>query len=233
MENYIGIDVAKHTFELCRLNQKEIQQFENNKEGIRQAAKMLGSLKPKLVVMEATGGYEAMLAAGLYLAGLPVAVVNPMRIRNFARANGQLAKTDKLDAQAANRRPASPVPWSYGFPHARYLSYLPRGATVRAIARPDGYVNWATGKTPGIDLPGNKGLRSPVLGDMGVFGGKTGILLDGLRGCSYNEEQNGCARDLVYVQSLDFIGVRAFIELSGRWRYLKKQSQFAGAAIWP
>ncbi len=98
MENYIGIDVAKHTFELCCLNQQEIQQFENNTKGIRQAAKVLSKLKPKLVVMEATGGYEAMLAAGLYLADLPVAVVNPARIRDFARANGQLAKTDKLDA---------------------------------------------------------------------------------------------------------------------------------------
>lgn len=59
---------------------------------------MLSKAKPKLVVLEATGGYEAMLAAELHLAGLPVAVVNPARIRAFARANGQLAKTDKLDA---------------------------------------------------------------------------------------------------------------------------------------
>jgi transposase len=98
MENYIGIDVAKQTFDLCCLYQEKIRQFENNTTGIRKAARMLRSLNPKLVVMEATGGYEAMLAAELHLAGLPVAVVNPSRIRNFARANGQLAKTDKLDA---------------------------------------------------------------------------------------------------------------------------------------
>jgi len=98
MENYIGIDIAKHTFDLCCLHQKEIRRFENNTKGIRQTTRMLAKLKPKLVVMEATGGYEAMLAAELYAAGLPVAVVNPRRIRDFARANGQLAKTDKLDA---------------------------------------------------------------------------------------------------------------------------------------
>ena len=98
MENYIGIDIAKHTFDLCCMPQQKTRQFENNKKGIRQAAEMLVKVKPELVVMEATGGYEAMLAAELYSNGLPVAVVNPVRIRAFARASGQLAKTDKLDA---------------------------------------------------------------------------------------------------------------------------------------
>jgi len=98
MENYIGIDVAKNSFDICCTNQKKVRQFENNTKGIRQAIRILAKLKPKLLVMEATGGYEAMLAAELYAAGLPVAVVNPRRIRDFARANGQLAKTDRLDA---------------------------------------------------------------------------------------------------------------------------------------
>jgi len=98
MENYIGIDVAKQNFDLCCLNQKEIRQFENDTKGIRKALGAIKKLRPKLVVMEATGGYEALLAAELHAARLPVAVVNPRRIRDFARANGQLAKTDKLDA---------------------------------------------------------------------------------------------------------------------------------------
>jgi transposase len=98
METYIGIDIAKHTFDLNCLPQQKIQQFENNKKGIRKAVKMITKLRPKLIVMEATGGYEALLAAELHAAKLPVAVVNPRRIRDFARANGQLAKTDKLDA---------------------------------------------------------------------------------------------------------------------------------------
>ena len=98
MENYIGIDIAKRTFDVCCLAEQKVQQFENNTKGIRQAVSMIAELKPELVVMEATGGYENMLAAELHAAKLPVAVVNPCRIRNFARANGQLAKTDKLDA---------------------------------------------------------------------------------------------------------------------------------------
>jgi len=98
MENYVGIDIAKLTFDLCALPQQEIRQFENNTKGIREATRLLMKLQPALVVMEATGGYETPLAAELYAAGLPVAIVNPRRIRDFARANGRLAKTDKLDA---------------------------------------------------------------------------------------------------------------------------------------
>lgn len=99
MEIYAGIDIAKHTFDLCSVPHKEIRQFDNNTKAIRQAAKMLTKLRPKLVVMEATGGYETPLAAELHAAGLPVAVVNPRRIRDFARAQGRLAKTDKIDAE--------------------------------------------------------------------------------------------------------------------------------------
>jgi transposase len=56
------------------------------------------ALRPKLIVMEATGGYERELAIALVLAGLPVAVVNPRQVRDFAKAMGMLAKTDKVDA---------------------------------------------------------------------------------------------------------------------------------------
>ena len=105
MGNYIGIDIAKRTFDICCLAEQKVQQFENNTKGIRQAVSMIARLKPKLVVMEATGGYENMLAAELHVAKLPVAVVNPCRIRNFARANGQLAKTDKLDATVIAEAP--------------------------------------------------------------------------------------------------------------------------------
>lgn len=98
MEKYIGIDIAKRTFDLCALPQQDIRQFENTPNGIRQATERIARLQPRLVVMEATGGYELPLAAELYAAGLPVAIVNPRRIRDFARANGRLAKTDQLDA---------------------------------------------------------------------------------------------------------------------------------------
>ena len=55
-------------------------------------------LKPALIVVEATGGYQRAVVLGLYEAGLPVAVVNPSRVRQYARASGLFAKTDKLDA---------------------------------------------------------------------------------------------------------------------------------------
>ena len=99
MENYVGIDIAKHTFDLCSLHPQKILPFENNPKGIRQAVRMLAQLRPKLIVMEATGGYETPLAAKLHATGLPVAIVNPRRIRDFAKAQGRLAKTDKMDAE--------------------------------------------------------------------------------------------------------------------------------------
>lgn len=98
MKKYVGIDIAKRTFDLCWLPEKKLTRFDNDTNGIRKATKMIEKLKPELVVMEATGGYEQILAAELHAKSLPVAVVNPRRIRDFARANGQLAKTDKLDA---------------------------------------------------------------------------------------------------------------------------------------
>lgn len=98
MEEYVGIDIAKRSFDLCCLSQQQIRQYENTPKGIRQAVKELVKHQPRRIVMEATGGYEIPLASELYAAGLPVAVVNPRRIRDFARAHGRLAKTDKLDA---------------------------------------------------------------------------------------------------------------------------------------
>jgi transposase len=100
MEIFVGIDIAKRKCDICMWPKKNVTQFENDTDGIRKTVKMIKKLKPKLVVMEATGGYERMLAAELHAESLPVAVVNPRRIRDFAKANGQLAKTDKLDAVA-------------------------------------------------------------------------------------------------------------------------------------
>ena len=72
-----------------------------NQDGIKQCVALLQEeeAQVELVVMEATGGYEISLAGELQAAGLPVAVVNPRRIRDFAKAAGQLAKTDQIDAR--------------------------------------------------------------------------------------------------------------------------------------
>ena len=81
------------------LGQKPIRQVANTKKGIAGLAQRMRQLKPKLMVVEATGGYEEALVLGLFEAGLPVALVSPQRVRQYARARGLLAKTDKLDAQ--------------------------------------------------------------------------------------------------------------------------------------
>jgi transposase len=103
MENYVGIDISKRYFDLHILPEDKQYHFENDHKGIRQCLKMLTDLRPKLIVMESTGGYEFTLATELYAAGLAVAVVNPRQIRDFARAIGQIAKTDKIDAKIIAR----------------------------------------------------------------------------------------------------------------------------------
>jgi len=75
----------------------------NDSEGICKCVELCQQIQPELIVMEATGGYETLLASTLQAKGFPVAVVNPRRIRDFAKAVGQMAKTDKLDAQIIAR----------------------------------------------------------------------------------------------------------------------------------
>ena len=95
---YVGIDVSKDLLDVCVRPTGEFFQVSNDKAGIAKLRKKLQPLSPERVVMEATGGYEAEAALTLRLAGMKVCVVNPVRVRNFAKADGQLAKTDKIDA---------------------------------------------------------------------------------------------------------------------------------------
>jgi len=99
MTTYVGIDVAKHGFDLAFEPKQKILHFDNDAKAIQRCRKLMKQLKPERIVMEPTGGYAATLAAKLQDADLPVAVVNARNIRQFARASGKLAKTDKLDAQ--------------------------------------------------------------------------------------------------------------------------------------
>jgi transposase len=96
---FIGIDVAKAQLEYVGRPSGETGTESNNDEGIRELVARCQTLTPALIVLEATGGYEAALVAALATAGLPVVVVNPRQVRDFARATGQLAKTDAIDAQ--------------------------------------------------------------------------------------------------------------------------------------
>jgi transposase len=95
---FVGIDVAKDKLDIAVLGETKASQAGNDEAGISKLIKKMKALKPALIVVEATGGYQRAVALGLYEAGLPVAVVNPVRVRQYARASGLLAKTDKLDA---------------------------------------------------------------------------------------------------------------------------------------
>jgi transposase len=95
---FVGVDVAKDRLDVHVLPSGEALAVPNNDAGALQLTTILAGLSPALVVLEATGGYEARLAADLAAAGLPVAVVNPRQVRDFARATGRLAKTDRIDA---------------------------------------------------------------------------------------------------------------------------------------
>jgi transposase len=98
-EVVVGIDVAKAALDVAVRPSGEERQLTNDPAGIAAVVGWLQTVRPRLIVLEATGGYEAPLVAELGIANLPVAVVNPRQVRDFARASGRLAKTDRLDAQ--------------------------------------------------------------------------------------------------------------------------------------
>jgi transposase len=100
---YAGIDVAKAYLDLAVRPAGTHERLPNDEAGIGQVIARLRSCRPELVVLEATGGLEVPLAAALAAAGLAVAVVNPRQVRDFAKAVGQLAKTDVLDAHLLAR----------------------------------------------------------------------------------------------------------------------------------
>jgi transposase len=95
---FVGIDVSKATLDVCVLPTGEAFTVSNDTAGIDELLTRLRPMAPERVVMEATGGYETEAAATLYLGGFAACVVNPLQVRSFARADGQFAKTDRIDA---------------------------------------------------------------------------------------------------------------------------------------
>ena len=95
----VGVDVAKSTLDVASSDSRETRQFANNDEGISQAVRYISGVKPSGIILEATGNLEMPLAAALQGGGLPVVVINPRQVRDFARATGALAKTDAIDAR--------------------------------------------------------------------------------------------------------------------------------------
>ena len=105
LKTNVGIDVSKKWLDIVVIPSGETWRTENTGEAIGELIKKLEQLEGKIerIIVEATGGYESWLVSRLYDAGMPVARVNPGRVREFARSVGQLAKTDKLDAKILAR----------------------------------------------------------------------------------------------------------------------------------
>lgn len=97
-ESFVGIDVSKDTLVIHSIPDEEALQVVYDDAGIEAACRRLVELAPTLIVLEATGGLEVRVATELAARGLPVAVVNPRQVRDYAKSTGELAKTDRLDA---------------------------------------------------------------------------------------------------------------------------------------
>ena len=97
--HFIGIDVAKQSFDVCCLPGERQWSLSYDEPGLSQLLRELPEKGTCLIVVEATGGYQRRLVAELVGAGHHVAVVNPRQVRDFARGLGILAKTDRLDAR--------------------------------------------------------------------------------------------------------------------------------------
>ena len=100
---FVGIDVAKAELEIAVDPVGEGWSVTNDTSGIGKLVRRLTKVEPALVVLEATGGYQRDATLALAAAGLPVVVVNPRQVRDFARSTGQLAKTDQIDARVLAR----------------------------------------------------------------------------------------------------------------------------------
>jgi len=95
---FVGIDVGKDWLDVAHHTSEEVRRFHNNEAGILELVTHLQTLRPHLVVLEATGGFEFPAAAALAAATIPVVIANPRQTRDFAKSTGRLAKTDTIDA---------------------------------------------------------------------------------------------------------------------------------------
>ena len=114
-QSFIGIDVSKRLLEVAAYESDYQFRCANKASAFAELIAELIALRPALIVLEATGGLEIPVTAALHAAGLPVVVINPRQVRDFAKATGQLAKTDRLDARvlahfaAAIKPPQRPI----------------------------------------------------------------------------------------------------------------------------
>lgn len=100
---FVGVDVSKHHWDCAVDGRSETRRFRTDEHETAQCVAWLQALAPACVCLEGSGGWEQPLVDALHAAGLPVAVVNPRQVRDFARAMNQLAKTDAIDAAVIAR----------------------------------------------------------------------------------------------------------------------------------
>ncbi len=181
-EPWAGIDVAKAWLDVASSADEPVRRLPNDAEGIAALVADLRERAPQLVVLEATGGYETAVTAALVAVGLAVAVVNPRQVRDFAKATGQLAKSDALDARvlalfaARVQPPPRPLPDAVAQELAALLARRRqllemrtaeqhRRASLAARLRPalDAHVVWLSQQIAELDGELDQTLRaSPV-----------------------------------------------------------------------
>ena len=102
-EAYVGVDVSKALLDVKVLPSNEAEQFSNDDSGVKKLIKYFKKIDPSLIVFESTGGLEMLAVSSMIENHLPVVVINPRQVRDFAKATGKLAKTDSIDADTIAR----------------------------------------------------------------------------------------------------------------------------------
>lgn len=152
----VGIDIAKARLDVYSSATDRLEQYANSPAGREQLLGALREQRPQLIVLEATGGLERLLVAEMAAAQLPVVVVNPRQVRDFAKATGRLAKTDALDARVlaafgiAVKPAVRPLPDEASLELAELLTR--RRQLVDMLAAERVRLKQATGKTLRRDL---------------------------------------------------------------------------------
>lgn len=178
-EQFVGIDVSKAWLDCDASPAADAVRHGNDAAGIEALVVRMREIKPALIVLEATGGYETAAASALGAAGLPVAVVNPKQVRDFAKAMGILAKTDRIDARVLALFAQRIRPQVRGLPDAqqRELAELlgrraqlvamraqeqTRLSTATPLARPSlsEHIQWLTERINALDIELTHRLRT-------------------------------------------------------------------------
>lgn len=179
---FVGIDVSKARLDCQTLSEQGQACFGNDSEGIQGLVRWIVEREPELVVLEATGGFETAAASALAAAAVPVVVVNPKQVRDFARAMGVLAKTDRIDARvlALFAQRIRPQVRALPSPEQRELAELvdrrgqlvamraqeqTRLATVQAVARPSliEHIRWLDERIGSLDIDLTNRLRTSAV----------------------------------------------------------------------